>query len=486
MPPKRPPERSNWGFGREDGIDRVPPAAVLAVGRALSEAKPALRAPRTRVPRPWPSAFVETARGLRPPRIDASSLPPNVAAMCSSTGLDRLRHNYGCGPEDVLRGGCMHFPSPPDLVAYPKSEDDVIKLLDWCAENCVHVVPFGGGTSGGGAVEPMPNALAGAIAVDLTRHMDRVLAIDEGTMTARVQAGATGQLFLAQLEQRTSGRLTFAALPEAWEYSTVGGWIATRAYPQFSHTDGEHVAQHAVALKVATPAGVRDVAVQDGEDVFVGSEGALGIITEVTLRLQPRATQRASCTFLFETLEKGLAALQAIAESGLNPTEMLLTDPSPVAILAGRPLGTDPRTTIRLAFPTSAAAGTASRLLRSHAGVLPPPSDVLADPPPGQPTPTTLPYLRDALLLSGIVSGTLEFSCPWAQLAACIDGAMRVAEREGALWTLRVSRIGRRQAYPSLAFAGPARYDSPAGMAKQWGELRAKCAAAIVEAGGRV
>src|SRR5262245_28784794 len=176
----------------------------------------------------------EGAAGLRPvPTADTLALPsPRVAppaALARFTTADpavRAAHSYGKAYRDQVRAFRGDFAGAPDFVALPEGEADVEALLDWATGARVAVVPFGGGTSVVGGVEPIPGAgHTGAVSLDLAR-LDRVLEVDPISRAARIQAGATGPRLEEQL---SAAALTLRHYPQSFELSTLGGWIATRA-----------------------------------------------------------------------------------------------------------------------------------------------------------------------------------------------------------------------------------------------------------------
>src|SRR6516165_2463743 len=144
------------------------------------------------------------------------------------------------------------FGNPPDLVAYPREEADIRALLDWCGENEVAAIPYGGGTSVVGGVNPPADArYRGTMTIDL-RRFDRVLEIDAASHAARVQCGVLGPELERQLRPSA---LTMRFFLQAWEFSSLGGWIATRAAGHYA-TVYSQIDDHIESLRVVTPAGL--------------------------------------------------------------------------------------------------------------------------------------------------------------------------------------------------------------------------------------
>ena len=193
----------------------------------------------------------EAREPIPPPTIDEIELPaPRVAApgalaaMCTDDPRERAGHTYGKSFRDVWRGLHRDFSHPPDLVAIPRDEADVTALLDWCADTGVAAVPYGGGSSVVGGVEcDVDDSYAGAISIDL-RSLDRVLEVDTTSRAARVQAGVYGPALEDQL--RPHG-LTLRHFPQSFEFSTLGGWLATRAGGHYA-TGPTHIDDHCHAV----------------------------------------------------------------------------------------------------------------------------------------------------------------------------------------------------------------------------------------------
>ena len=151
-----------------------------------------------------------------------------------------------------MRALRREYPHPPDLVAFPRDESDVVRVLDWCAESGVAAIPFGGGSSVAGGVEPdVGDGYRGAVSVDL-RHLDRVLEVDLVSRAARIQGGVLGPALEAQLKPHG---LTLRHFPQSFEWSTLGGWIATRSGGHFA-TLYTHIDEFVEGLRVVTPRGV--------------------------------------------------------------------------------------------------------------------------------------------------------------------------------------------------------------------------------------
>src|SRR5437763_933325 len=207
----------------------------------------------------------------------------------------------------------------------------------------VAAVPYGGGSSVVGGVEcDVGDAYAGAASIDLSR-LDRVLEIDRESRAARIQAGAYGPALEDQL--RPHG-YTLRHFPQSFEFSTLGGWLATRSGGHYA-TLYTHIDDFVESLRVVTPGGVVESRRLPGsgagpspDRMFLGSEGILGVITEAWMRVQDRVRFKASAGVHFQSFESGAEAVRAVAQAGLYPTNCRLLDPGEAMISAGVSDGT--------------------------------------------------------------------------------------------------------------------------------------------------
>jgi alkyldihydroxyacetonephosphate synthase len=229
--------RKFWGWGYED---QQPPAAeVEQAGRAARDHLGFGPAEVEQPPR------LENVQ-LPPPRIEP---PASLAAICRSDHYERASHAYGKAYRDLVRAFRGRFDHPPDVVAHPRDERELEQLLGWCTDEGVAAIPFGGGTSVVGGVEPrVPHEAV--VTIDLKR-MNRVLDVDPVSHAARIQAGATGPELEEQLKRHG---MTLRHYPQSFELSTLGGWIATRAGGHYAtlHT---HIDDFVESIRTITPSG---------------------------------------------------------------------------------------------------------------------------------------------------------------------------------------------------------------------------------------
>lgn len=297
----------------------------------------------------WPYAkrhlgIIEGQPVARPVALDQIALPPTrdnplfFAALndiltpehWSRTPMDRLLHAYGKSTRDLwrMRHGLVDY--APDCVLFPDSEEQIAALLRAAHDNNVVVVPFGGGSNVAGCVEVYRPGSRVVAAVNL-RRLNRVLEIDTVSGTARAQAGILGP---ALEEALNAAGLTLGHVPDSFPYSTLGGWVATRSSGMLSDGYG-NIEDMVLSLRMATPTGfvsTRDVPhSSNGPDVkrlCIGSEGALGIITEVTLSVRKSPARREFRGYLFPSFAAGIEAMRACQRERAAPPLSRLNDPS--------------------------------------------------------------------------------------------------------------------------------------------------------------
>lgn len=252
-------------------------------------------------------------------------------AAVSVTSGDRIMHAAGCSLIDYLQLRHQESISVPDAVLRPQDHDMVRELLSYCSNNNIAVVPFGGGTSVVGGLTPgrgsSPEMAWIAIAMD---QMNRVVEIDEISQTVQVEPGITGPQLEAILEPRG---FTLGHVPQSWERASIGGYVATRSAGQASSGFGRSD-DMVESLRVATPIGelelgksTRNAAGPDLRQLFIGSEGALGIITAVTLRIRRSAAATRYEGFMLPDWGSGVAAFREMAQTRATADIMRLSDP---------------------------------------------------------------------------------------------------------------------------------------------------------------
>jgi alkyldihydroxyacetonephosphate synthase len=358
---------------------------------------------------------------LREPRL---AIPASLEKICTTDHHERLVHTYGRSLADQIRAFRRDFTNAPDVVAFPRDERDVVDLLDWCGGANAAAIPFGGGSSAVGGVEAaIGERYAGAVSIDML-NLDRVLEVDKDSRAARIQAGVYGPALESQL--RPHG-LTLRHFPQSFEFSTLGGWIATRSGGHFA-TLYTHIDDFVESMRIVTPTGIHDSFRLPGsgagpspDRMFIGSEGTLGIITEAWMRLQDRPTERASRTVEFKDYMDGVRAVRAIAQAGLYPANCRLLHAGEVKS-AG--VGDGSASLLVLGFESAdhTLAPWLERALEccaDHGGIIPPEAASAADDPRGGAAGRWRDafikgcYIREELTARGILRETFETSTTW-------------------------------------------------------------------------
>ncbi|MGH3159322.1 MAG: FAD-binding oxidoreductase, partial [Streptosporangiaceae bacterium] len=249
----------------------------------------------------------------------------------------RLRRAGGKSTTDLLRRRAGDAAGAPDAVITPGTHDEVVAVLEVASRERVAVVPFGGGTSVTGGVEPLRNGFAAAVALDL-RRLDRMTGLDPESLTATLQAGLRGPEAEELLNRHG---LTLGHLPQSFEHATIGGFAATRSAGQASAGYGRFD-DMVLAIRAATPSGTIEAggrapasaAGPDLRQLLLGSEGTFGVITEVTVQVRPRPVAVADEAWSFAGLGTGLAALREVSQGDqAPPTIVRLNDETETAIL---------------------------------------------------------------------------------------------------------------------------------------------------------
>jgi alkyldihydroxyacetonephosphate synthase len=449
---------------------------------------------------------------LPDPRLPRSARARLEAAVGAEHVLDdriaRVAHAAGRGYADLVRLRSGDASRAPDAVVTPGSADQVRAALEACSEARVAVVPFGGGTSVVGGVEPLSDGFEGAVALDL-RRLDGIVEVDRASLTATLEAGLLGP----EAERRLGEQgVTLGHFPQSFEYSTVGGWVATRSAGQASSGYGR-IDDLVEGLRLVAPAGeVRrrpvpaSAAGPDLRELMVGSEGVLGVICEATLRVRPVPQVRRYEGWSFHSFAEGREAFRVMEQADAAPDVARLSDEE------------ETRVAVALASAGGGAperAGRAYLRLRGHEGgclaitgfeggeedverrrlragaLLRAGGGIRLGRRPGEAWLRSRyagPYVRDELLDRGVLTETLETATSWSRLEGlyeAVGGALRRALAEGGtpgLVMCHVSHLYRSGA--SLYFTFLARQsDAPL---EQWRAAKSAASEAIVAGGGTI
>lgn len=481
VPTPRP--RSDWDAWGTQPV-RLPVGARALVATVLSgKAHPV---PRRAIPL------------LSPSRLTDADLP-GLAAVVGEANVTtddalRLVHLGGKSTPDLLARRLGELQTAPDAVVSPGSHAETLAVLAVCRERGIAVVPFGGGTSVVGGVDPVSGGHPSVIALDLARTAG-LWDLDEISLLATLGAGTTGP----QAEELLNARgYTLGHFPQSFEYASIGGYAATRSSGQASRGYGRFD-DLVHALRIATPVGElrlgrapASAAGPDLRELFLGSEGAFGVITEVTVRIRPVPAATAYGAWIFPDFEAGAAALRELTQGGIRPTVLRLSDASETRVnaLMGGHL-TRARGCLAVATfegqDDAEARVTLERtdaLLRRHGG-----SSRGEDPARSwERGRFASPALRDTLLDIGVLAETLETATTWANLsalkAAVTDAltASLTSDRTKPIVMCHISHV-----YPagaSLYFTVVAALTGDP--AAQWHRAKDAASRAIGDAGGTI
>ena len=470
-----------WGWGASDG--EAPRAAdVREFARGLESV---LGFPGQ------PPEEPASLRALAEPRV---ALQPSLAALGSAEPADRARHGLGRSYRDVVRGLRGAPDHVPDLVVRPGGEGDVAAVLDWASAAGVAVVPFGGGSSVVGGVEPIVGeCFRGTVSLDLQR-LAGVAEVDPVSRAARLRAGTFGP----DVERGLAGTgLTLRFFPQSFERSTVGGWIATRAAGHYA-ARLQHIDDVVESVRAVTPSGMWESrrlpasgAGPSPDRLLLGSEGTLGIVTEAWLRLQSRPVHRARVSLAAPDLAVGAEALRVLVQDGLAPATCRLLD-GRESVLTGTlstgeavlVLGAESSTAPvepELGAAVAACADLGLRPLQSM--------EATAAARTWRSAFLRGPYLRELLVLSGVLVETVETAVTWDRLAALVETVTAATEAAlaevcgGGTVTCRITHAYPDGAAPYFTVLAPARRGSEL---SQWADVEAAAKEALHAAGGTI
>jgi alkyldihydroxyacetonephosphate synthase len=489
-----------WGWG-EDGHEVAIPEPAAAILRDELGIDESLRR------RP---VALEDVR-LPEPQLPAAARERLARAVGADHVRDdrraRIAHAAGRSYPDLVRLRSGDGSSAPDVVVLPVSSKEIAAVLAACAEHRVAVVPFGGGTSVVGGVEPVSDGFGGAVSIDLQR-LDRVVSIDSMSLTASLEAGLSGP----QIEGALAAEgLTLGHFPQSFEYSTVGGWVATRSAGQASTGYGR-IDELVEGLRFVAPAGEvgarplpASAAGPDLRELLVGSEGVLGVICEVTLCVRRAPDARRYEGWWFGSFAEGCEAFRVMEQADASPDVARVSDEEEsrfslafasahtVVERLGRAYlrarGRESGCVAIVGFEGDADDVERRRvrtgaLLRAGGGVAlgRRPGDLWLR------NRYAAPYLRDEMLDRGVLVDTLETAATWSSLDGVYSAATNairgtLADRgTPPLVMCHVSHLYRSGA--SLYFTFLARQEDDA--LAQWRAAKQAASDAIVAAGGTI
>ena len=486
--------RKHWGWGYED--ETWSAVQLRAAAPGLEEHLRIAGDGEVRVP----VALDDVVLGA--PRVQA---PPGLGTICASDAHARASHAWGKSYADVVRGFHGRFDFPPDVVARPRGERDVEAVLEWAASANVAVVPYGGGTSVSGGVQcEVPERFDGVVSLDMGA-MDRVLQIDEVSQAACIQAGATGPALERQLKALD---MTLRFYPQSFELSTLGGWIATRAGGHFATVE-THIDDLVESVRALTPRGEWESRRVPGsgagpspDRMLLGSEGILGVVTEAWVRVRPRPQAHSLAAVRFAEFGWGIAALRAIAQSGLRPSNCRLID-AEEARMTGASDGTAALLVLGFEAADPAQLPVGELLDRAlvmcadeggewDEGAVRRPQAGTGASGAGDAVGAwrtaflRAPYLRDAFVAMGVLVETFESAITWERfdaLHAAVTAAAGEAIGPAGRVTCRISHVYPDGPAPYFTVLAPARRGAEL---EQWAAVKRAASDALLAAGATI
>ena len=494
-------DRLRWnGWGWVDGPDVLGDNAdaiwkwmASAFGAETLPETPAPTLENTALPE---SALDDTARAA----LERIVTPERI----KTDAFERAFHARGRSFPDCieLRSGAL--PSAPDAVVYPETAEECCALLLFAEEHDFAVVPFGGGSSVVGGVNMCDaEGKRGTLTLDLTR-MNRLLEIDETSLIAHAEAGAYGPALEEQLQARG---YTLGHYPQSFEFSTLGGWIATRGAGHQSNKYGKAEKWFAGA-EIVSPGGIQwctpsfpgSAAGPQLRDLVAGSEGALGIITSARVHIHPVPEEKDYRAYLFMDWTQAVNAVRALMQRGVPTAMIRLSDYDETyffgALKSGGE-GMDP--SVHVCIMLVGIEGTADHVAHAR-----PWAQAVIEEHGGAHMGSELgkswyahrfetPYLRDPMLDRGLGVDTLETCTTWANLMPlyeAVSAAIRqaLAARPGAhgatgVCMAHISHCYRDGASLYFTFAFARDLDDPIG---QWRHIKTTASEAILAHGGTI
>lgn len=410
-------------------------------------------------------------------------------AVVTDDEARRLR-TRGKSTPDLLRARTGDLADAPDVVVRPGSHEDVVAVLAWAVEHHVAVVPFGGGTCVTGGLAARRDGFAGLVSLDLIR-LDQLVSVDKVSMTAVLQPGMRGPAAEAAL---AGHGLTLGHFPQSFEFASIGGFAVTRSSGQSSAGFGRFD-DMVVGLRVATPIGElvtgnspANAAGPDLREVVMGSEGTLGVVTEVTVRVRPVAAEKVYEAWTFPTFAEGAEAMRRLTQDRLLPTVLRLSDEAEtmVNLASQKDIGGEGVTGCLMIVGHEGASVAARRAEITTA------LESLGGTNLGEERGQAwaagrfhAPYLRDSMLDVGVLVETLETATFWSnreRLYGAVKQALETSLGEGTLVLCHISHVYETGC--SLYFTVATKQgEEPL---EQWLAAKAAASDAMIEAGATI
>jgi len=424
------------------------------------------------------------------------SPPAGLAEICSTSPHDRALHSFGKSYPDTVRGMLGDYEAAPDLVAYPREEADIGRVIAWAGGIPATITPFGGGSSVVGGVEPAlgRGGAKAAVTLDLSR-MDQLLEVDPVSRAGRFAGGIFGPALEAAL--RPHG-LTLRHFPQSFAHSTLGGWIATRSAGHYASLR-THIDDFVESLRVVTPRGTLETRRLPGsgagpspDRLFIGSEGTLGVISEAWVRLTPRPRFRAGSSVWFADFFAAARAVRAIIQAGIFPANCRILDPDEARNTGA---GDGSAALMVLGFE-----GWDGPLDDPHARALAVAADHGGHPEPETEGPSAaekwrtafirMPYARERMVPRAIIADTFETAITWERFETLHEAvtkatlaAIREATGRPGQITCRFTHVYPDGPAPYFSFHALGRHGT---LLEQWRAIKKAAGEALIAAGGTI
>jgi len=489
-----------WGWGDPGAAPALPPHALDFLRESVGVAE-----------RPCPPVALEHVSMARSSLSE--SLLAELRAIVGSEGVSdgheqRVLHAAGKGYPDLVRLRAGEPEAAPDAVLYPADHEQVRALLELCASSSLAVVPFGGGTSVVGGVAPLRGEHGGVVALDMAR-MGALLSLDRESRTVTVQAGMRAPALERSLAREG---LTLGHFPQSYEYVSLGGCAATRSAGQASSGYGA-IEKMVLGMRLAAPRTEISLPALPGtaagpglRQLLIGSEGTLGVISELALRVRPAPAARIYEGLFFENLEAGVQALEALSGEHALPDVTRLSDEHETrmslalagsegikrklgrAYLGARGYGEGCLAILGFEGAEEEVASRRSRALELARRC----GGLRVGRSPGQ---AWLhgrfagPYLRDDLLTHGVMVETLETATQFSSLLSLREQVARAiataleAQGTPGLVMCHVSHVYETGASLYFTFIARQSEHDPLG---QWREVKDAASGAIMDGGGTI
>lgn len=476
--------RKHWGWGF---ADEDPPRAEVDVMAAGFAAHFGFGSPE--VEDPLSLEAVE----LPEPRV---KVPAGLSAITDQSPHARFFHSHGASYRDVVRAMRGELDHITDAVIRPHDEISITAAMEWASAEGIAVIPFGGGTSVVGGVEPsVGGSFNGVVTLDLSAF-DQLHEVDPVSGAARIGGGAAGPKLEADL---AAHGLTLRCYPQSFQFSTLGGWIATRAGGHFA-TAETHIDDLVESVRAVTPSGVWESRRLPGsgagpspDGMLLGSEGVLGAITEAWVRVRPKPDSRAQTAVRFPSFTVAADAVREIVQARIRPANLRLLDPSEAALTGA---GDGESAVLVVAFEAygrsvESELDQALSVCKRHGGSWEQVSSGGREGASGAWREAFLraPYLRDTFVRMGVISETFETAVTWDRFPTLLASVTEKVEAAlgahcgGGRVSCRFTHVYPDGPAPYFTVLAPAERGSEVA---QWDAIKRAASDALIDAGGTI